>query len=207
MRPIAIFHHTCLNLGTPAHANFILKEQVDVMTEFGLLDAAQHVFVGVNGPAEDVAVVASMHHPKAVVFPNPKNEWPGGEVPTLRALRDFCLGNPSLNVLYLHMKGLTHVPGSHGHGHNTSWRHNMTHVVVKNWKRCVELLDGGFESVGNWWNVAPNGSYWAGNFWWATSDFISTLPPIVTDGHHSGGRYEAEVWIGRGPRLPKIVAL
>lgn len=207
MRPIAIFYHTLANLGTRQHATSIIKEQAGLMKDSGLIDAAKEFFVGVNGPAEDVEFVRKLLPGNPMMLQNEPETWPSAEVPTLRGLHDYCLGNPGMNVLYLHMKGLTHVPGSAGHEFNRDWRHRMQNICVKEWRHCNNLLQLGYESVGNWWNVAPNGSYWAGNFWWATSEFIATLPPIITDGHHSGGRYEAEVWIGRGPRLPNIQSM
>lgn len=207
MKPIAIFYHTLVNVGTRAHADSIIQEQVGAMQSVGLLDQADYFFVGINGGEEDVKHIMSMMPLGAVPMVNPIETWASSEVETLRCLRDFCIGNPGVNVLYLHMKGLSHVPGSPTHDFNRDWRHGMQNIVVNRWRECVNHLEQGYESVGNWWNVAPNGSYWAGNFWWATSDFIATLPPILTEGHHSGGRYEAEVWIGRGPNLPRIVAL
>lgn len=204
---IAIFYHTCINIGEKGHALSIIQEQVGLMQTSGLLDHADFFFVGINGEEEDANLIMQMMPAGAVPMLNPIETWKSGEVETLRALRDFAMGSPGVNILYLHMKGLTHVPGSPGHDFNRDWRRGMQNIVVKEWRHCQNLITLGHESVGNWWNVAPNGSYWAGNFWWATSDFIATLPPIVTEGHHSGGRYEAEVWIGRGPRLPQIAAL
>lgn len=207
MNKIAIFYHTCVNIGTKEHATSIINEQVGLMRSTGLLDAAGLFVVGVNGDESDVQYVASLMPAGAVVIGNPPETWPAGEVQTMRMMRDYSLGNPGQNILYLHMKGLSHVPGSPTHDFNRDWRHGMQNVVIKEWRHCNNLLDLGYESVGNWWNVAPNGSYWAGNFFWAKSEFLATLPPILTDGQNSGGRYEAEVWIGRGHRLPNIVAM
>lgn len=211
MKPVAIFYHTCLTFNRE-HGLTILREQIGDMAKSGLLDEAKQFFIGLNGNMQDEVEIRNMvkmvslkadpifvhHHP---------DDWPSGEVPTLRVMRDWLTAHEDYNVCYLHMKGLTYHPGIPGWDFYRDWRHRMQTVVVLRWLECVAHLDAGAESVGQWWNVAPNGQYWAGNFWWATGKFLSTLPPIVTEGQIQGGRMEAEVWIGRGPRLPKIVSL
>lgn len=211
--PIVIFYHTCISGPRVErfHAFNILNEQLSSMSRSGVLDKAKWFFVSVNGPVKDAKVVErvalNFGAKNLLVTPNDECDWGSDEVPTLRQLDVIAEVYPESYMLYLHMKGLGHPPPSSYHDFAKSWRGRMQDVVVDRWRECVKHLDNGFDSVGQWWNKAPNGEYWAGNFWWATSKFINTLPPIDVSGQHRGGRYEAELWIGRGPALPKYKSL
>jgi hypothetical protein len=90
----------------------------------------------------------------------------------------------------------------------------MMRNLIWGWKQCVFDLDR-YESVGCHWLTNQsqdfNQNLWAGNFWWAQASFLATLPSIYkrTRIEVSGidsleSRFEAEVWIGNGPKLPKV---
>jgi hypothetical protein len=76
-------------------------------------------------------------------------------------------------------------------------------------------MESGAESVGCHWltgkSADHNQNLWGGNFFWAKASFLRTLPSIYERGiiKVSGiksieSRYEAEVWIGNGARLPIV---
>ncbi len=96
------------------------------------------------------------------------------------------------------MKGLSHFPGSPTHEYNARWRYDMELVVLRRWRECVGFLESGYQTAGHRWYESFTGNYYAGNFWWATSNYLATLPVIQPAGHLCGGRYEAETWIGKG---------
>ena len=79
---------------------------------------------------------------------------------------------------------------------NVAWRRSMFHDLIGGWRRCVELLESGeWDAVGSHRIHAPHGNgYFGGNSWWATADYLRTLPPVSDE-----SRYEAEVWIARNP--------
>ncbi len=128
---------------------------------------------------------------------------------------EFSKANPGWNVLYFHSKGATHTDVEYLK-FVTRWRNCMMNALIVNWAQCITDLDSGFESVGCHWmtNMSPpsdKDSIWGGNFFWATSNFIATLPDILDrDLIKNHGitapiaRYEGERWIGSGPKLPKI---
>lgn len=88
-------------------------------------------------------------------------------------------------ILYAHTKGAAH------NSHNQpSWRREMTAGVVGEWSRCVELLDS-YSAVGCRWRRDP-WRHFSGNFWWATSSYISTLSPVFRV-----YRDNAEAWVGQ----------
>ena len=87
--------------------------------------------------------------------------------------------------------------------------------AVTNWRTCVADLDSGADAVGSHWMVPPEtpiGQHiFAGNFFWAKASFLRTLPSIMDrerikmSGIDSlDSRYESEVWLGNGPRIPKV---
>lgn len=207
MPPIFIFYHVCLDLPNRDYGFSLVNEQLANLKLSGVWDAAKQIFIGVNGDEEAMKFVRHMAGDKPIVFQNEPEMRPSGEIPTMRTMHEMSKVYDGHRFLYLHTKGASHPPGSPGWEHRRDWRKTMENVVIWRWRECMSHMDRGAESVGNWWNEAPNGSYWAGTFFWATSDFLATLPFLSIEGHHSAGRFEAEVWIGRGPRLPRYVAL
>lgn len=209
--PIIVFYHCALNYGDREWARTLIAEQMNTVVTSGLAESARELFIGVNGTGQDAIGLSTMLFKtlgtKTTIIPNPPELWPSGEVGTMRMMHEWLQGCGPCHVLYFHTKGLSFPPGHGLHDHRVGWRQNMEAVVLHRWKECVAHLEAGAESVGQWWNVAFNGQYWAGNFFWATSEFLLTLPYLEIVDQNESGRYEAEVWIGRGPRLPKIVSL
>lgn len=87
----------------------------------------------------------------------------------------------------------------------------MQHLVL-NWQQCVSDL-GCHEALGCHWQrgLDETQHYFAGNFYWCRAAFFATIPSmfqrecIKRYGIKSvESRYEAEVVIGNGPRLPII---
>lgn len=213
MNPIAIWYHTVFVRGDPLDlvpsAFMITEEQMSEIERSGLMDACEEIFCGVNGGVE------SRHFAEAILPKSATKIYHGtnnhGECATIRALEQWLPGHEDWYVLYLHCKGATHPMGN---PRTTNWRDCMMRHLVTNWWRCVSDLEYGYESVGcHWKTKQADGSQnlWAGNFWWAKASFLLTLPSIMDRERikMSGlgsleSRYEAEVWIGNGPRLPRI---
>jgi hypothetical protein len=76
------------------------------------------------------------------------------------------------------------------------WRASMTHDTVTRWRDCVEALQT-VQACGAHWirshmpEHREHEHFFGGNFWWARSDYVSTLDPVKTD-----TRFQAEGWIG-----------
>jgi hypothetical protein len=120
----------------------------------------------------------------------------GFEQVTLSRVRAFARSGRAEAVLYAHAKGAYHPEPV-----NDQWRRDMTARVVTGWRDCVALL-GGYDAVGAHWlrpgTSSPDGTvttdgppFFAGNFWWATTAYLSGLAEPGT-----ASRYEAEGWIG-----------
>jgi hypothetical protein len=120
----------------------------------------------------------------------------GWEHVTLEALRDDITSS-RLNhpVLYSHTKGASAVISL-----TEPWRRCMEENTVGRWREALRLLDGHTcDVVGVHWlskQLWPNSNigetpFFGGNYWWATPEYLSTLPELgYTD------RWEAERWLG-----------
>jgi hypothetical protein len=128
------------------------------------------------------------------------------ELPTLVDLKNHC--DTELDesyVLYLHHKGASKV-GNKKEGNIADWRNLMLYFTVSNWKECISKLEEGYDTVGVNWNSQNVTPHYSGNFWWARSSYIKTLPTIIRpkDNNYCHQfnfknvhyRLEAEFWIG-----------
>lgn len=213
---IAIFYHCLFFLGKPPvllpNAIPVVKSQKAMMEATGLLNATDYMLVGVNGGKESEGLARGAFPKAQLVFHGLESR---NENLTIVELEKWVPDHQDWYVLYLHSKGATHGPDSYRFKANEIWRKCMMRHCVQNWRQCVADLDAGYESVGAHWmtgeKTPPGHNIWAGTFFWAKASFLATLPSIyLRDRIKTSGikalesRYEAEVWIGNGPNLPKI---
>ena len=109
---------------------------------------------------------------------------------TLEALRKYCDENEGC-VFYIHTKGVSVVQQC-----VADWRHLMEHFVIGRWTECIAALKTS-DTCGVNWLMHPSPHY-SGNFWWATCDYIRTLPssPNPVLGWTEPARTACEAWIG-----------
>lgn len=212
---IAVFYH-CLFVGGPKKtflplAFCIVTDQMQQLRLSGLLNRADYFYVGINGGPESIEYARITIPRKAEIqFHGTQCHT---ENRTLLALEQHVKQNPDDLILYFHSKGATKTARQDSE-HAGQWRDCMMRNLVMNWQRCVADLKH-FESVGCHWLTKQGSdksqSLWGGNFWWARASFLQTLPPlcdrtrIIISGLDAlESRYEAEVWIGNGKRLPTV---
>lgn len=176
----------------------------------GLLGACQEAYAGANGGEETSPFMSALMPSKFDVTLH--GLQCRNECRTVKMVEDWSKDHPDWNVLFFHAKGATHPAGD---PLRTNWRKCMMRNLVRNWRSCVDDLENGFDLVGCHWmsgdKTPPGQSIFAGNFWWATSDYLATRTPIMTRDRikESGidsleSRYEAEVWIGNGTKEPVV---
>ena len=204
---IAIFYHGILSGGTvPIDTEFacrIMAEQMQSMAGSGLLGCAQELHVGINGGEEDVEIARLFLPLNARITQHGTGATT--EIPTLNTLRAWLPGHEDWKVLYHHMKGVTH-PQEPAYA---AWRVRMEKAAVWGWRDCVAELSNGTDACGCHWltpeqfpHLVHGCPFFGGTFWWATAKFLLTLPPLPVPTW--ANRFEAENWIGRGPRRPKV---
>lgn len=211
---IAVFFHGLLFLGDPPQfqpqALDIITEQMWLLITSGLEDAAEEIHVGMNGGTETAELAQLIFPPKATIA------YHGlqcrNEVRTILMLEQWLPGHEDWYVLWFHAKGCSHPPGD---PLRTSWRQCSMKHLVENWRNCVAAMDAGHDAAGTHWmcppQTPPTQYIFAGNMYWCKASFLATLPSIMQRARikESGidsieSRYEPEVILGNGPRLPRI---
>jgi hypothetical protein len=215
-RPIAIFYHSLFVLGDPPQvlqsAMHVVHDQMAQLKQSGLEDAASEIYVGVNGGKESEDFASAWLPQKAKITYHGLQSR--SENLTLVMMENWVKTHPNWAVLYFHAKGSSHAEGSDYGSFVGKWRARMMHHCVTEWRQCVHDLDA-CEAVGCHWLTGQGWDhsqhYFAGTFFWVRSEFWATIPSIFTRQRikDSGidsleSRYEAEVIIGNGPRLPCI---
>ena len=167
------------------------------------------VLTGITGISSDRKAVRDW---LAVRWPEAQTAEYGGsvtsETPTLTMAWNWARDHPGGALLYAHAKG-----SASATAFADAWRESMTIDVVGGWRKCLTALESGeYDAAGPHWldpAVYPNmliasqtngGSktpYFGGNFWWATTAYLATLPAPS-----NRTRWDAERWVGLGhPRV------
>lgn len=188
--PIVIFIHIGaldINITQP-----IIDKIIFNLNNSGLYNLATKIYCGVVGKDLDLVQLPKKCE---IIY---KNYDPSVyEIPTINKLLEFVKTNKNHYILYLHTKGATKKK-CNGINYQEKWSDVMQHFCIKNHKKCVELLDKGYDTVGCLLqNILYFGAHYSGNFWWTKSSYIKNhdyLPKDTT----SWGR-GAEFWL-----LPKF---
>ena len=105
------------------------------------------------------------------------------ESETLNILRNFAIANPIGNSLYLHSKGASKqkshkfnsIPKKEYEYNVQTWIDCMEYFLIEDYKNCLKILES-YDNCGIFFvNPNHNKSAYAGNFWWATNKYLSTL--------------------------------
>ncbi len=132
------------------------------------------------------------------------------ETPALLAIEAHARQHPGF-VLYLHSKGVS----SPADDTKTRWRQLMMRELVENWEACVLQLPH-YDAVGVNWRDVGSISHFSGNFWYASTRYLRTLPdfaayyaePRYSVGQSGNGyRLGCEFWIGAAAAPPRVLSL
>jgi hypothetical protein len=207
-KPIKVFVH----LNDLPGAFDLMSEQLSRLSESGLMDIADRVFLCTNGNPDNFlpaqAVLSDYRHVKFYHTSNRTDLW---EYPTLDLLKRNCQAvgeDEEFNILYFHLKGLSRL----GDQRVTDWRKFMEYWMIDRWEDCANKLNEGYDLIGTNMIEQP----WlhsSGNFWWSKSEYVRTLDPLpspetlpwntpspYTGAVYDGGnfRYDHEAWIATG---------
>lgn len=130
-----------------------------------------------------------------------KNHYEGA---TLLKLYDECDNYD--NVAYIHSKGITNLTK-----YTNKWRKILEHAIIEKYRDNISSLRNGYDVSGIFW--MKGNLHFSGNFWWARSNYIKTLPRPVLENWNTYNpefkfwntalRYEA--WIGiKNPKVNEI---
>jgi hypothetical protein len=174
------------NFSTPIREHFT---EARVSGLLGVLDSVRVGVVGDRVNRERVlGLFAELDVPVSVVA----EADTGWEQVTLKELHQFAKQDDG-KIFYAHTKGAWSPDPI-----AQPWRTTMIHDTVTRWRECVNALES-VQVAGAYWLRSDmpehhdHKFFFAGNFWWARSDYVGTLDPV---GEVS--RYQAEGWLGLG---------
>ena len=180
-------------------------EQMKLMVDSGLYDAANEIHIGLNGEGDDEQFVRE-HLPVGCILHVHGNQSVS-LLPTMRLLQYWLPGHEEWLVFFWHMKGVTHP----GELMRKAWRACLERHVIKDWKKCAGTLQQNewIESAGCHWLLGTDEGrpvhFWGGVFWCTKAKFLLTLPPLIDQCVTRAQWYACEHWIGEGPRLPRVI--
>jgi hypothetical protein len=215
MKPLFYFHARISagrNVDTgvsidPVYGREHFRRQMDAAVKSGLIENCEEFTIGLNGSPSDLGFVESIVPAKVRTILHPE----GSEslLPTMQLLQRELKDHPDAVIGFAHTKSITR-PGNRLY---QNWLGCLQRHVVENWRECVRKLEENVDTASCHWTLNsptdPNADrwganpYWAGCFWWATAEYLMTLPALpekIVDRHtwFQGG----ELWIGCGnPRI------
>jgi hypothetical protein len=157
------------------------------LTESGLHEATDEIRIGVVSESGKVEPDERLTDPKfTIVYVGTCKEY---ERATLHHMRKRA-ENETCKYWYLHTKGLRHF-GTPREKSVINWIDIMLYWNVTKWRDAVQKLDS-YDTYGCMRNELSKGScHYSGNFWWAKSNYIATLPEKIRKNY-----CEPEDWIG-----------
>lgn len=178
MNPIQHYHHVYAG----GYWKPGLEQHVKALKESGLLKEIDYIRIGLVGNPLARDSVKGFLQKEGVPFSVIAEADTGWEQVTLTQLHEDAKSLPSFRALYTHSKG-----SSSSNNLTEPWREDMTLHNVENWREAVAYLDE-YDMSGIYWIYGLE--FYAGNFWWANSSYLATLPVPSTETRH-----EAESWI------------
>lgn len=182
--PIFGFFHLALAPGWQA----IVEELLADLRESGLLSRCERLFFGVLGP--DMEALEFEEPNVEIAFRS--SDFELFEFATLERVHQHSQTNEG-HYFYIHSKG---VFSRHQHPTVDDWRRYMAHFVVCQHESCTTYLRRGFDVAGVNWQATPY-PHFSGNFWWATAEYLRTLPAPMTLRIGPDARCGAERWLGQ----------
>lgn len=178
--PIYVFYHICTkNMD-------IVEEQVGQLLSSGLYAKATKLYYGCNCSGCDTILknymksYSKFQPMNDAILPDKKSY----ENETLNSMIEIAKSTPfKFYGLYIHTKGT-----SNWGNNQQNWRRDMMHWLVNKYQVCTDVLNRGFNTVGIFYVFHYYKRHYAGNFFWATSDYIAKLSPIT----EVENRYNAE---------------
>ncbi len=203
MKPIVIFYHIyCFNHQYSKWEPIVIN-QLQKLKDSMLYEKCSLMFIRIIGNDIDVKKCLSLINDMNKIQIIRADDYNDKEATTLKVLHSFSKKNDSY-IIYIHTKGVT--TGKNRREKYTikanDWRNLMEYFTIEKWTECIKKLEEGYDACGVLWRIEPFFDevlgHFSGNFWWANSKYISTLPEIK-DNIHRGNH---EFWIRRN--MPNV---
>lgn len=149
---------------------------------------------GLDKITEDITacVVSDTEMDTSVMIPNATYRFMGPthlyERPALLHLRRLAAEDTEeVYYWYVHTKGLRWF-GTSTESNVVDWIRMMLYWNLQRWEIAVQKLQEGYSSCGC--NLYMHVPFYAGNFWWATSDCLRKLPETIGPDYN-----DPEFWV------------
>jgi len=181
MKNTAFFHIAKIN-----NYQSVVQEIFKAFIDSGLIEELEALNLVILGPS----AIFLPHRPKInILFED--DDLTLGEAKTLGLLKEYAGSCGSdANILYVHTKGVL------SGGLNAcidDWRKLMIYFNIEKWKEATQALIEN-DTCGVDLRSEP-ALHYSGNFWWAKSDYIQTLPPLSEVPPIISERHKSEFWI------------
>lgn len=180
----------------------MVADQIATLKHSGLLERTERLYISciTRNEAEVKEIVKIVDSPKVEViasYTNPeKFEYPALDFIRRKSEEENCL------FYYFHTKGITYQALETNDKEFVSfkrnieaWRKMMEYFLFDKWRVAVCSLSAGYDTYGSYRLPPPPRPYYlyAGNFWWARSEYIKRLPTFDLD--NITERFFAEEWL------------
>ena len=157
------------HLATIGEYQTIYNELVGKMIESNLIDKVDTLYICIVGDGD----LKKIEHCKIEIIR--VGNIHDFEFPTLEKIENDILStNDNIKILYINGLGVT------GNTPNKkNWRSYLTYFNIVKFDECIKSLDNGYDVCGVDWRTDPV-PHFSGNFWWANSTYLKTLPKINT---------------------------
>jgi hypothetical protein len=115
------------------------------------------------------------------------------ENPTINKIKAFSDNNPNCYILYLHTKGISYDQTTLFYTKINDWIELMIYFLIDQFKICFEKMNENYDTIGcNLNDDIHNPKHYSGNFWWASTNYIKTLPYVDEINPH---KMTPEFWL------------
>ena len=156
----------------------IVLDKIRKIKLSGLWDKMEKMFIPVSGMREqdkeffeDLKLLSN----KIKIFEH-VNPVFNNEPDTLNYIKNRAENfENNKSILYMHTKGVTY---DHPvlNKNVKAWVRYLDLYTIGHWKECIDSLNS-YDTAGGFYLPEPMKHY-SGNFWWANSDYIKTLPTL-----------------------------
>lgn len=187
--PIIVYFHICQN--GPWHIPFDMI--MSAIKSSGLYDSCIEIRAGIVNDVGYIIPDERFNDPKIkLVAHGPSSLY---ERVTLSHMWNYSKTD-NAQYLYVHSKGIGHFAGSDEHKKNcvTDWINLLIHWNIHHWRLASEKLMSNDVYGCEICNYPC--FHFSGNFWWANSHFIRTLPEEIGPGY-----CDPEFWLFKRDKI------
>lgn len=185
MEKIKVFIH----IATIGNYQEIVKDFFEKIVESKLIDEAEEIIFSIVGDG----ILEIPENNKIKI--NRNTDLSIGEFYTLEKIKSFADSvNDNYKILYIHTKGVT----APNNKNIIDWRNYMSFFNIIKYKEAIHFLNT-YDTCGVDLVNEPT-THYSGNFWWANTNFLKTLPKIEEISNPDSKkiltlRHNAEFWI------------